>query len=98
MECKYQMVSKNKSISILLIAFFLITSCASQPNSGDLNSPGFFTGLFHGFSIVFSLIGSLFTDIRIYASPNSSGWYDYGYFIGVAAFFNLIKKFEQSYS
>jgi len=54
--------------------------------------------LFHGFIIVFSLITSLFTDIRIYAFPNSGGWYDYGFFIGVAAFLNLIKKFEESYS
>ncbi|MBA6339726.1 hypothetical protein H4J59_01685 [Colwellia sp. MB02u-10] len=92
------MESKNKSIYISLIVLFLITSCASQPISIDSNSPGFFIGLFHGFSIVFSLIGSLFTDIRIYASPNSGGWYDYGYFIGVAAFFNVVKKFEQSYS
>jgi hypothetical protein len=35
----------------------------------------------------FSLIGSIFTETRIYAFPNSGGWYDFGYFLGAAAFF-----------
>jgi hypothetical protein len=40
----------------------------------------------HGFLIVFSLIGSIFTDYRIYAFPNSGGWYDFGYAIGASVF------------
>jgi hypothetical protein len=40
----------------------------------------------HGFTILFSLIGSTFTDYRIYAFPNSGGWYDFGYFLGAAMF------------
>jgi|GEM_PF-5247349 len=43
-------------------------------------------GIVHGFCILFSLIGSIFTDFRIYAFPNSGGWYDFGYFIGAAMF------------
>jgi hypothetical protein len=48
--------------------------------------PGFWSGLLHGFLIVFSFIGSLFTDVRIYNFPNSGGWYDFGYVIGAAMF------------
>jgi len=36
--------------------------------------------------MLFSLIGSIFTDVRIYAFPNSGGWYDFGFFLGAASF------------
>jgi hypothetical protein len=42
--------------------------------------------MFHGFTILFSLIGSLFTDYRIYAYPNSGGWYDLGFVFGASVF------------
>ena len=51
-----------------------------------MEPPGFLYGLMHGFLILFSFIGSLFTDVRIYAFPNSGGWYDFGYVIGAALF------------
>ena len=41
-------------------------SCASQPTPEAYNPPGFFSGVLHGFLILFSFIGSLFTDVRIY--------------------------------
>jgi len=46
----------------------------------------FFTGLVHGFLMFFSLIASLFTDIRIYAFPNNGFLYDLGYVIGASIF------------
>jgi hypothetical protein len=36
--------------------------------------------------IFFSLVGSLFMEIRIYAFPNSGFFYDLGYLVGAAAF------------
>jgi hypothetical protein len=63
-----------------------LSACATQPHPGAYDPPGFWSGLFHGFTIVFSLIGSLFTDVRIYAFPNSGGWYDFGYVMGASAF------------
>jgi hypothetical protein len=36
-------------------------------------------GLLHGFLMMFSFIGSLFTDVRIDAFPNSGGWYDFAF-------------------
>jgi hypothetical protein len=44
-------------------------------------------GFAHGFVALFSFIGSWFTDVRIYAFPNSGGRYDFGYLLGVASFF-----------
>jgi hypothetical protein len=43
-------------------------------------------GIVHGFTIFFSLVGSIFTDYRIYSFPNSGGWYDFGYFLGASMF------------
>ncbi len=44
-------------------------------------------GLIHGYVIVFSFIGSLFSDsISIYSVPNNGGWYDFGFALGVGAF------------
>ena len=68
-----------------IIALFL-TSCATQPKPDTVNLPGFFWGLLHGFLIFFSFIASLFTDYRIYAFPNSGGWYDFGFLLGAMMF------------
>jgi len=79
----------NTSIFIFLFCAFallLISSCAHQPEPMAYDPPGFFSGLLHGFLILFSLIGSVFTDIRIYAFPNSGGWYDFGYLLGASMF------------
>jgi len=64
----------------------LLASCATQPPVTAYDPPGFFSGLLHGYFIIFGFLGGLFTDYRIYAFPNSGGWYDFGYVIGVLAF------------
>jgi hypothetical protein len=63
-----------------------LSGCATQPYPDAIDPPGFLFGLLHGFLIFFTLIGSFFTDYRIYAFPNSGVWYDVGYVIGAAAF------------
>ena len=69
------------------IAFAVfVAGCATQPSPNAYDPPGFFMGLWHGFTIAFSLIGEIFLDHRIYAFPNSGGWYDLGYVIGASAF------------
>jgi len=67
------------------VFFLLMAGCATQPYPRAYDPPGFFYGLLHGFLIFFSLVGSIFWDIRIYAFPNGGGWYDFGYFLGVGA-------------
>jgi hypothetical protein len=70
-----------------LVAMLLVASCAHQPPAPGSDLPGFFLGLLHGYISLFSLIASLFTDVRIYAYPNSGGWYDFGFILGVMAFY-----------
>jgi hypothetical protein len=61
-------------------------ACATQPRPETFDPPGFFSGLLHGFLIVFSFVASLFRDVRIYNFPNSGVWYDFGYLIGASLF------------
>lgn len=78
--------SVQKSLLLILILVFAVAGCATQPEPTAWDPPGFFSGLLHGFIIVFSLIGSIFTDVRIYAFPNSGFWYDVGFFLGASTF------------
>lgn len=74
-----------------LIILLLLTSCATQPDEylweyPNYSYPGFFSGLFHGIVMPFSLIAEIFSDnIRIYAFPNSGGMYDFGFFLGACS-------------
>lgn len=75
-------------ICIALSAIFLLTSCASQPIPEAYDPPSFFSGFWHGLISPISLIGHIFDEeIRIYAFPNSGGWYDFGFLIGVGCLF-----------
>ena len=64
-----------------------LSACASQIDAGVApapGTPGFLWGLWHGFVFPFAWIGSLFDpDIAVYAVPNTGGWYDFGFFLGV---------------
>lgn len=71
---------------VLCGALLWIAGCAHQPQPDGMDLPGFWWGLLHGFLIVFSFIGSLFTQVRIYNFPNSGRWYDFGFLIGAAIF------------
>jgi hypothetical protein len=74
------------SFVLLRSTVAVLSSCAHQPTPEAFEPPGFWSGLLHGFLIFFSFIGSLFADVRIYAFPNSGGWYDFGYLIGASVF------------
>jgi hypothetical protein len=64
-----------------------VAACATQPEARvEPSPPGFIFGLLHGFTIAFSLAGSLFMKVRIYAFPNAGFFYDFGFFLGAAAF------------
>lgn len=78
---------RGRLACLLVLSAIAAASCARQPLPPDAgNVPGFLLGLVHGFIIVFSFVGSLFSDIRIYAFPNSGGWYDFGFLLGAMAF------------
>ena len=77
---------RRRIVSLLLLSGFAAVSCAHQPTPAAGDVPGFLYGLLHGFLIVFSFVGGLFTDARIYAFPNAGGWYDFGFLLGAMAF------------
>ena len=83
------MNSKNRLFCLFLLVATLvfITSCATQSVEQVTGPPGFLKGLLHGFIMLFSFIASLFTDYKIYAFPNTGGWYDFGFLLGVMFFF-----------
>ena len=79
----------RRNLALVLTAIgvtALLAGCANQPPPTSFDPPGFFSGVLHGFTIFFSLIGSIFMDVRIYSFPNSGGWYDLGFFLGASAF------------
>ena len=50
-------------------------------------APGFWAGLWHGLIFPLAWIVSLFTNsVAVYAVPNSGGWYNFGYFLGIVVF------------
>lgn len=80
----------KKAIIFLILltgSVFFISGCATHSIGELVDPPGFLKGLLHGFIILFSFVGSLFTDYTIYAFPNSGGWYDFGFIIGIMMFF-----------
>lgn len=91
---------KNKLIYLVvaLMATFLITSCADVSHVQEClqsteHTYGFWGGTWHGMIMVFSFIGSLFSDnIAIYAVNNNGAWYDFGYIGG----FWILLKFVSS--
>ncbi len=77
---------RHDVLAVVLLVAVALAACAHQPTTAAPGAPGFLAGLLHGFLILFSLIGSLFTPVRIYAFPNSGIFYDVGYVLGAAAF------------
>lgn len=68
---------------LLAVIAICLAACATQPVSTAEDAPGFLMGLVHGFISPFSLIAEIFTNVRVYAFPNSGGWYDFGFMLGV---------------
>ena len=88
-EGSRKITKQRRILAFLAIcaAAALLASCATQPPVNAYDPPGFFSGLIHGFLILFVFLAGLFTEYRIYAFPNSGGWYDFGYLIGAVIFF-----------
>ena len=83
------MTARLRPFAILPLAAAL-ASCAHQVGSAvqhNPDTPGFLLGLWHGFIFPVAWVLSLFMpDVAIYAVPNSGGWYDFGYFLGIMVF------------
>ena len=84
-----------RSILIFALAALLLVAAACAPGPNPLSdSPqdggkiaGFWTGLWHGFIVLFTFIISLFTDnVRMYEVHNNGNWYNFGFLLGMMAF------------
>jgi hypothetical protein len=88
---------KNSRLSagflFLLMATFLLTSCAPGNVRFDEVTAGFWAGLWHGLISLVTFIISLFNDqVGIY-EVNNSGWpYNLGFILGVMIFFGGSSK------
>jgi len=68
--------------AILILPLFL-AACAEAPPAIE-GTRGFFWGLLDGAVAPLAFILSLFSDtIAVYGVPNSGGWYDLGFLIGL---------------
>ena len=73
----------------LIAGLALLTACAATqaPDAIAPAAPGFWLGLWHGFIFPVAWLVSLFAPkVAVYAVPNSGGWYDFGYFLGIVVF------------
>lgn len=86
---------KNKwFLGVVVLIVILSASCVAGPNEmvkvadTDGELAGFWTGLLHGFISFFTFVVSLFKDsVNVYEVHNSGNWYDFGFILGVSAFF-----------
>ncbi len=73
---------KLRTIAIIT-GVVLLAGCATAPLAVE-GTRGFFWGLIDGGVAPFSFIISLFSsEVGIYGVPNSGGWYDFGFLIGL---------------
>ena len=79
----------------LTVVACVVTACAPTGNPliggalPDASPAGFLLGLWHGFTIMFTFIVSLFTDsVGVYEVHNTGWPYNLGYLFGVMAFFS----------
>ena len=75
-------IKRNRTTIFAIFIVLGLIGCATQPAPNAMEPPGFWMGVVHGFLIFFSMIGSFFSDVRIYAFPNSGTFYDLGYVLG----------------
>ncbi|PIF33531.1 hypothetical protein CLU81_4147 [Flavobacterium sp. 9] len=77
----------KKITNVLILLFFVMSLSSCAPNHYESNESGFFSGIWHGIIIVFSIIGKLFGfNIGIYAEHNTGFTYWLGFIIGIGAF------------
>ena len=81
--------------AILFFMVVILSSCAAKPNCEVAgisdNDPGFWLGLYHGFILLFSLLGKICNlNIGIYATRYDGSIYWLGYLFGLLIFIRII--------
>lgn len=81
----------RKMLTLLVITLTL-AGCAHHYDPEVINDPyGLFSGLWHGYIFIFSIIGSIFSDnIFIIGRPNTGLFYYIGYVLGLLGFLGSV--------
>jgi len=80
-------------ISLVLFVSLLLCSCAKNYSPDVISDPyGFFSGLWHGSIVFFSIIGYfIFHDVHILGEPNTGFTYYLGFFLGLVFGSNIFR-------
>ena len=84
-------IARISRIALVLALVISLSACAAGANdlAGNGQLDGFWAGLWHGFISPFAFLVSLFKDgVGIYEVHNNGNWYNFGFMIGVSAFFS----------
>lgn len=75
-------------LCLIVVALLALSSCAPRANASPGAEPaGFLLGLWHGLTVLFTFVISLFNrSVTIYEVNNSGGWYNFGYLLGIMSF------------
>jgi hypothetical protein len=78
-----------KYITFIFFVTLVLAGCAHHYAPEEIGDPyGFFSGLWHGYIIIFSFLGWLFVnDVYIIGHPNTGLFYYFGFALGVIGFF-----------
>jgi len=71
----------------LAVTALALVGCTAPGLAASLlpAAPGFWQGLWHGMIFPVTFFISLFNhEVGMYAAVNSGGWYNFGFFVGVA--------------
>lgn len=85
----------NKTIAILILAVLVVGCATNAPLAAPIvvDPYGFWGGLWHGFIVLFSFIGSLFDPtIAVYSFNNNGAFYNLGFVLGVVLWFARFKS------
>lgn len=77
-------VQRTILLSVVVLLVLLTAGCLPGQGSYSDNSPaGFLSGIWHGWIAPLTLIGGLFSGVRIYEPVNNGWWYDFGFYMAV---------------
>jgi hypothetical protein len=88
------MLKSSRSVLLIVVGGLALTACAPTGNPlvgeslAQQPPAGFLLGVWHGFTVMFTFIASLFTDsVGVYEVRNVGWAYNLGYLFGIMMFF-----------